>query len=244
MSELAPYLRQPINPAHAITGAVTDWLAQEIKSSMEGSNSYLDEMGSFIETTDAKKRGHYDRLEAWTGQFEKDPADMAAIEKQMYGVLTGLSGAFRTQCYVLAKGDGEGYARRRTGWHYGPLGINISETVSGRLEAQFGEEPDTKSLGVETIDVDNLAQQTKDVNELRYDTVTRFCADHKRTQGLLRPLGHFARLAALQRDWLELGTDYIAYGAQLNNGSLEKVTFLEPKPITAAGSYGPFAKAA
>lgn len=232
-------LRSPesLPPAESMAIAMGFWLSEEIKSSMAGTNAYLDNMDTFIADGRAKATSHYGRLGLWTDQFAKDPTDMQAITMQIFGVQTGLSGAFRTQCYILAKSPGD-YAHRRMN---GPLGINIGEEVNDKLTMRFGMLPSETDLQLPSVNPTELAAKTKEVNMLRLSVHGKISDNPRHKEGM-RAVSHSIRLVRLQKQWLRLGVDYMLHAAHINDGRLDKLEFLEPLPITVAKPYKPFAR--
>lgn len=235
MIERSPKSPELLPPSESIAGATKFWLSEEIKSSMSGSNAYLDNMETFIADGHAKVINHFGRLELWTELFAKYPTDNQAITRQLFGVQTGLSGAFRTQCYISAK-ETEDYTNKRTAR---PLGVNIEEIVHNRLIERFSSLPNNDDLILPTITAGELVTQTKEVNRFRLETLSALHDDPRHKQGL-RVLFYHMRLSRLQQRWLELGVDYTLHAAFVNGGTLDKIEFLEPLPITKAQPYRPF----
>lgn len=241
MTEIATVTPETLKPVESISTVIRTWLAQEIENSYYNSNAYLNGMDTFQTYGSAKNEGHFDRLENWTNQFEKDPTDQEILTRILFGIHMGLSGTFRTQCWIASQGERDYNIRRRSGHvHYGPLGVSINQQVSERLVYQFGRLPTSQDLAVPKVFPEDLIKQTREVNRLRLDTHARIHDDPQPKEHLLRRFMYFMQLARLQQSWLDLGTDYITYNAHLNNGDLSKITFLEPTTISDARPYKPF----
>lgn len=154
----------------------------------------------------------------------------------------GISGAFRTQSYILGR-DEDNYMRRRAEWHYGPLGVDVDEITQERLSERFdGTLPTLADLKRQTINPEDLADETHRVNELRIESMEQFGKDPNRKNGVLHQLRYFTSMTRLQREWLRLGVDYILHAAQVQDGQLDNVTFLEPNTVNLAQPYHPFRK--
>jgi hypothetical protein len=245
MSELAPSHER--YPHSVIADGMHEWLYAEIQNSYSNNNAVLNDYPGFekdlalpfdhpANVMASKARSHHQRLKLWTDEvFAYDDSD-PAIARQLFGVMMGLSGAYREQCFVVSN-DQFGYMRLR--YSNQPLGADLREVVRGRVVAQFGHEPAESELEHVSIAKSELITRTHQVNNFREETVANLYSQ-KPVRGVRKAL-IARRLADLRRAWYELGVDYILYAAQQRGGELAKVPFLEPKTIAAAELVYPFA---
>lgn len=238
--------RTELQPHEAIAQVFHDWLVAEVESSSQNQNAILDDWASFhaalqmpfsdnANVSARKADSHYSRLRLWTDEFAKGHVDDSSIAHQIYGTLTGMSGAFRTQCNTFASNQNQYTTRRQNGE---PLGINISVQVQKRLVERFGKLPDQQDLAYKANSLGELVELTHTTNESRLEIIKQLY-DGKPLLGL-RKVVALMRLMRNQREWLDLGVDYVIYAAQKNDGDLTKVPFMQPLPITHAEVEYPF----
>lgn len=241
MTEVLPQHNPELLPAERIGAAMDWWLREEIKNSnAAGSrNVYLNDYGTFFETGSAKAISHTDRVIVATKMFEgKHVRDLRTIALQLFHVMMGLSAAYRTDCYLMSN-DAEDYMKRRASIGTDPLSIPLQSTVSKRLSLIFDSSPSEDDLAIPRISTDEMREKTFAVNQLRSTVhgAIHSDADYK-AEG--HRFGHHRRLRNLQRDWLNLGVDYVVHAAEVGGGKLEPVIFREPKTITEAREFHPF----
>lgn len=221
-----------MSPAEVITEGVEDWLLEEVESSRTGRNSVLDKHQPNL--VDIRKvEGHYNRLTAWTEQFAKESANDYLTARQLFAAQMHLSGLFRMQCQILARSQEE-YEKRRFGSY--PLGINVSKHVNDILTERFGKFPVSSDLSQETVRLEQLVSATTELNDRNYSDLNKM-SSYTRP----RKAGTIIKLQRMQREWLNLSTDYILYAAQIRGGNLSTVPFLEPKSYSDSPQvYYPF----
>lgn len=230
MSELLGEKNEKLPAAEAITEAMEDWLLAEVEESRIGRNAVLDNIyrPNFIDG--GKREGHFNRLVLWTRQFANESHHDYMTARQLFATQMKLSGLFRIQCRILASSQ-EDYEQRRFGNY--PSGINIGRQVNYHLNESAG----STDLASKTIGLERLVADTLRLNEEEYDSLGRLP-----NQTNLRRIGNYIKLQRMQREWLDLSTDYIIYAAQVREGNLAAVPFLEPKSISEnPQTYYPFA---
>ncbi len=227
MSPLETITREQDPSATMIAHALEGWLVMEVANSNENGNAYLNGQADFVTNGKAKNFSHVSRLDNFTGLFSQYPNDHNVIAKQLFCIQMGISGAFRTQCFILAKSAEDYMMRRAIG--YDPLG-DVSAVVTDQLAI--------RPLGSQT-DIEDLVKNTRQINEQRFKILQAVYDDPKRSQGL-HAIFHHLRLSRLQESFLRLGVDYIIHAAETSGGTFESVTFLEPKTIAKARPYQPF----
>jgi hypothetical protein len=220
----------------SITSSMHDWLAQEIESSGAGRNAVLDNFyvtrKAFMQRSDVswnqnirKTNSHYDRLVLWTPQFAENPADDFLTARQLFCAQMYLSGMFRQECFVVASDEAE-YRFRRFGGQV--LGVDINTVIENKLASQ-----DTP------VSLQTLTDTTLKTNKLT-NSKLRQLHDRNRTEGTLFNYVRFLNsrgewlkaLSELQGEWLDLSVDYILHAAEVRDGDISKVPFLEPKSIS------------
>lgn len=239
MSENAPPIAE--QPSFVIATAFTGWLDAEVRNSGEGGNAILNDYPGFVEALSldyfdnsnvpaGKSRSHYDRLKLWTEEtFPGHSSDDEVIARQLFGVLMGLSGAFRTQCLLISSSQNS-YMNYRNGPN--PLGLDVKGQVQQRLQQRFGKQPDLNDLKKPVVTETELIEDTHITNGLRRQTEQELFSQKR--MFTMRKVLNASRLLHVRREWLNLGVDYMLFAAQTRNGDLAQVPFLEPKTITAA----------
>lgn len=227
------------SPAESITRVMNDWLSMEIMNSGVNRNSYLNEAVGFAENGLAKNQAHFNRLEEFTETFATYPDNPDAIRNQLFCVQMGLSGTFRTQCFILAK-SADDYMERRNKGNFDALS-DVDTAVTDHIVDRYGKPLTSSDLPNVSVDVDDLITDTTRVNSFRYEALKRMYEDPTRNQGH-KALFNTLRLSRLQKLWMGLAVDYILYAAQLDDGHFDNILFLEPKTITEARPFKPFQK--
>jgi hypothetical protein len=237
MSEFIPEKNEQLSKANAIAGAIENWLSEEIVTSSEGENAFLDNWDTFLQDGLAKANSHFDRLKIRTDSlFDSESVEDEVVAMQIYDTQSGMSGAFRTQCYILAA-DHEDYFRRRLG--SSPLNVDIKSSINEMVSQKPGNQPSTSRDYQLKINKADLLTATHSTNMLRLKTMEKISKDKNPKFGTKKAINALL-LTQLQQEWLNLSTDYILYAAQLHDGDLSSVPFFEPKPINKARIYYPF----
>jgi hypothetical protein len=242
MTEVVASPMETMPPHEAIAAVMHGWLAEEIRGSKENKdrknkNSVLDDWDTFIQNGLAKAKNHYDRLKLRTSQFQAMESYDKFIALQIFDTQMGMSGAFRTQCRVMAV-DHQDYLAKRYG--NSPLKIDIGKQINKRLDRHFGRMPSAEDLRMARVLPETLISQTHATNQLRLSTIEKISRDEDFDLPLNK-VNYSTRLERLQNAWMNLGVDYIVYAAQQRGGDLASVPMMQPKSITDAEIYYPFA---
>jgi hypothetical protein len=237
MTEVLQPPLETMPPHEAISAVMHGWLAEEIRSSGEGKNAVLDDWDTFIQSGVAKAKSHYDRLWSRTSQFQALKSRDKFIALQIFDAQMGMSGAFRTNCRVMALDQADYLAKR-----YGnsPLGIDIGKQIDERLYRHFGRIPSSEDLRMARVLPETLISSTHDTNQLRLSTIQRI-SQAEDIDSPAKKINSSSRLIRLQERWMDLAVDYVVFAAQQRGGDLAAVPMIEPKSITDAAVYYPFA---
>jgi hypothetical protein len=242
MSEKFKEEGEQLSPAQAIAKAIEDWLTSEIESSGTGRNAVLDKVlpqQGYDFISGGKTEGHYNRLKLWTTQFAEDVEDDYITARQIFAIHMELSGMFRIQCFVRS-GPNERFYRNLRFNSGRSLGTDINKQVRTRLLEHSSYIPDRSDLTTYTIGHDELLEITGDYNESLYQYLKKL-GSREKPDSPMRKVQTIQRLQNIQRDWLNLATDYIIFAGQQRGGQLSNVPFLEPKSISDnPGVYYPF----
>lgn len=239
--------------AEIIADGIDYWLKKEVGSSATGRNRYLDDFDEFRQSLDLpyndhrntltqKNHSHYNRLVLWSGLFaEYDDLDDSQKERvvaqQLFGAQMFLSGIFRIQCFLQAT-DQEDYYKQRLEGHY--IGIDLERTVSDRLAELFETIPGPTDFN-KPMSLQELKHHTLAMNEQQRHCIKDLCENG--SQGAAQEGSPAATaMTDVQKGWVDLIVDYIAFAASDGGGDLSTVPFLEPKSISDDPQiYYPFA---
>lgn len=230
-----------LQPTEVITHALSDWLHTEIENSRHNNNAVLNEYdksfrksllhpyGDSSSPNTQKAISHINRLEKFTDElFAVDDNDEAS-SLLFFGIMMGLSGATREQCFVIARNQ-TSYMNHRYGSN--PLGLNVSSHVNERLRVLFGKQPDTSDLQYPTVTKDQIIANSHEINHMR-DKLGRHQYRCKDIPDIQKPF-LAVRWLELRKAWLDLAVDYTVYAAQRRGGDLSKVPMREAKTIATA----------
>jgi hypothetical protein len=237
----------PTDNPEAITGTVQDWLKIEYGTAGAGRNTYLDSLEGFYRalskpyddpsnTTAAKTLSHLGRLTgAWWQGFETDPRNDYLSARQLFGVLMLLSGSHRTQVSLQASNQNN-YTERR---HATTLGINLRRTVEDRLD----EYAHDKTVRENALSLEGLYRVTTAATTAGLDCL-EFVHRRGAKDAKQKTSPSVEYLQGMQVTYAKLAVDHITFAAQIRNGELASVPFLQPISITDQPEnpvYYPFA---
>lgn len=224
------------------------WLKAETETSHGGKNIVLDDWNRFYadlalpweddtNVNAQKGKSHYDRLRDWTEAAQTDPTLLAVdsfMSRQIACAQMYISGAFRRQCF-LESSSPEEYEELRFGGEKA-VGIDLSGTVERELACLANRTPNSDVR----IPADCLLGITERANGATYAA-----AQYVNTNGL-RDRGRYisgsvTMMLSAQETWTKLTVDHIVYAAQERDYKLASVPFREPKSISEAEVYYPFA---
>jgi hypothetical protein len=230
-------------PHETIAAVMHGWLAEEIRNSgsEDNKNKELDKWDTFMQNGMAKAKSHYNRLRLRTDNFYSLESADEFIALQIFDTQMGVSGAFRTQCRVMADDHPDYLARRYGTYPYEPTssGINIGAQINERLYWHFGRMPSEGDFRMARVLPETLIAATNATNNLRLTTMERIAQDLD-VDTPQNKVKHETRLKRLQETWVGLAVDYIVYAAQQRGGSLARVPMKEPKSITDGEFFYPF----
>lgn len=225
-----------------ISTTIYDWLEAEVETSSkpDDPNSVLDDYtkaiaglrGGFDHPYNFawnKLNGHISRLEGWVRDLSEidstdEDFDKFAV-KVTFGGLMQVSGSYRDQCYLEARGA-EDYLERRKR----VIGVNLTEVVINSLKWTL---PENRQFAEAMIDLEDFDHRRDVVSTLGERSVKVMCNRVVMGQDLGQPDSRSAReMMDAQKLWLELTVDSIVLGAKLKNGDLGAVPFWEPISIS------------
>jgi len=236
-----------------ISTVIYDWLEAEVETSSRSDdvNIVLDDYNKAIQGLRGgfdhplnfpwhKFNSHTDQLSGWLKNLRNEVTpddkdfDKFAV-KVIFRGLMQVSGSYRCQCYVEARGP-EDYLERRKR----VTGINMTEVVMGNLSKRL---PESGQFEDATIDLEALERRRSAVTELGERAVKVMCNRVLMGQDLGQPGSRSAQeMMEAQKQWLDLTVDSIILAAKLKEGDLGAVPFWEPISISEqSGSlYYPF----
>lgn len=225
-----------------------EWLQAEIIDSDVGRNRVLSEFDRHIDKffmdfdasdnqASRKTRSHNRRM---TGLLElyKDRSFRGydeVIAKMGHHGLMMVSGAFRTESYLMARSADEYMGYRHT---HGPAGVDITGAVREGVMNISGE-------GDAALDaVLAMAEDANGHNLAVHRSVWEWVHDQDSQSLPLAALDSppVVAMQEVQRGWLGVVAAHTVVAAELR-GDLARVPFYEPRSITDAGMYFPFAAA-
>lgn len=226
--------------AQARTIGVTfeHWLADEVKSSGQGNNAILDNYDDAISGIVGgwdhpknfgriKHESHVDnRMPLWWAQYEQDPENDLVSAKLLFNGLMQISGAYRTQCYLQARGA-QDYLWRRSGR---PVGINLeSEAMARLINVVPGNDLSEAEMSVE--DLGSEVERVSRIGETALKNVSKYNTNTGRD---LRRANSpsVQEMAMAQHAWARFSIDCVIVAAKIRGGELAAVPFLEPKSIS------------
>ena len=237
-----------ISSAEAISDSLEDWFRAEHASSSEGVNKPLDTLAWGTATlalpwddvsngNAAKTLGHVNRIRPliWGGLFVESPNDDYLAARQLFGVQMLISGCYKNQCYAQATDQSDFLARK---FGEPPIGIDIPSVVSDHLVSLY---PDPEAtFSEEVITIDDLTAKTAQMVKAAMDSLVFLHARAQFEMGR-ESSETVESLKLAQQGWLELAVDHIAFAAQVRDGSLAEVPFLEARSISEEPQvYYPF----
>jgi hypothetical protein len=225
-----------------ISSVVYDWLEAEVRTSSKPAdvNAVLDDYtkaiaglrGGFDHPYNFvwnKLNSHISRLEGWVSDLgtETSPKDIDFDKfavKVTFGGLMQVSGSYRGQCYVEARGV-EDYLERRAR----VINVNLTEVVMNTLTRRL---PENGQFAEASIDLEELDHRRETVSNLGERAVKVMCNRVVMGQDLGQPGSRSAQeMMDAQRLWLDLTVDSIVLTAKLKSGDLGAVPFWEPISI-------------
>lgn len=236
--------------ATAITSAIEWWLSEEVISSGQTHDAYLDDFQHFDDALHhtseaarnnqaAKAKSHYERLIMWSENVANEDYDLSdadmdyMLARQLFGVMMLLSGNLRTQALIAASSQEE-YAELRSNSSH--IGLDMHQAIKDRLwwhrAVKEFESPEKEKS--------NLIQNTLVVNEAAYQWSGGFLYDRSSFESGRKDTETLAAGHVAEQAWLELAVDYICYmddrnfslGRSSGYEGFAGVPFLEPKSIT------------
>jgi hypothetical protein len=230
-----------LDPSSVITGAMWDWLQDEIDNSMAGRNAVLDNRSDFendlrlpfsdLRNQDGgKARSHHNRLHGWTMATEMYPTlveDDYFLARQIWAAQMFISGAFRKQAFLRTESQQEYVHYRR---QHGPTGIDLKSVIAERVQQheERGWWPRPAYQDSPWARILNNTIETNDLSLVTAEQVHDIAARGNR--------GSREQAARLLHDtqsrWARLAVDYILFSAQNYEGDLGAVAVLEPKSIS------------
>lgn len=235
---------------NSITRTIKTWLDAEVKSSGTDHNAVLDNYIAAVEGlrhgpghptnfTHEKHEGHMNRLKitywpAYLSTPETDPDFDKIAATISFAGLMEVSGAYRNQCFIAAKGA-EDYARLRQK----AIGIGIDDIVAVRLERRLPSSGDFGKAAITDEVLEERLHTAIDNSDECYEIVVGRAMD-----GLDfgRPTSPSAEnLMNDQANWIGFITDSIIMAAKKRAGNLAAVPLLDAQSISKEPQpYYPF----
>lgn len=235
-----------------ISTVIYDWLEAEVETSSRSDdvNSVLDDYNKAIAGLRGgfehphnfawnKLNAHISRLEGWVQDYSEIAPDDKDFDKfavrVTFGGLMQISGSYRDQCYIEARGPEDYLERRRR-----VTGINLTEGVMNNLTRRL---PENGQFADAMIDLEELDRSRDTVSNLGERAVKVMCSRAAMGLDLGQPGSRSAKeIMDAQRLWLDFTVDSIVMAAKLKNGDLGAVPFWEPISITEQSQslYYPF----
>jgi hypothetical protein len=220
-----------------ISGAIDEWLREEVAESHAARNSYLDDYAKFaaaydpnatgVENDDVKKaRNHYERFTRLM-RLRQDPlnaTDDFFIGKTIHHSLMFVSGGFRRECLFLANSQYE-YERLRFGqqdYMYGASSIDIPNAVTLAI-AQAKTDRDI--IGTSIAINEEIYSKQKEADEWMLGNSRRLV--DVEVSDLPVTISHERQIHGIN-----LAVGHIVMTAAERGGDLSRVPFLEAKSIS------------
>lgn len=233
--------------SETVSVALSNWLQEEVASSVVGKNQVLDDYTGFYNSllkpsTDpnnvnyGKALSHFNRLRLWTDQFANMVDSDQATARQLFCVQMFMSGLFRTQCMLEATDQEDYYQRRMSGK---AVGVDLSTVIAEQMQTRSGTLKDHVDFSSATPNLAELVELTDQTNETHKALIQKLHDRDNSTSNVDLPM--IEDIKTMQVAWAELAVDYILFAAHERGDQLAPVPFWEPKSISENPAiYYPF----